>query len=283
MSTPHGVFFLLQSKGQAVEFIQFFVHNLVTPLTFFIHRLCADLKRVRREFFPGVFLSIAYQAGVRRNKDAATNPTMSAPGNDACGDHPLPVPGQRTTSFFVGRGVMKAAFYLAKNTQHSATGISTPQKVIHGKGSTLNSIKTIGARAFMHHETKPKSRSLTARPGRGIDSKKYSIYTSVTRAFMVSKNVMFIETPLNQVPPPSISDSTVLDEGSIAMLVRRTPTKQPEAHGSHQFQQLVNVRPRHSDQSACQWGAGRYPIEATPAHKLGLADIRWTERRPAID
>ena len=51
---------------------------------------------------------------------------------------------------------MFTAEYLANRAPRSALNMVTPYKPLHGKEATLQHLKTIGSRAFVHVETHTK-------------------------------------------------------------------------------------------------------------------------------
>lgn len=59
-------------------------------------------------------------------------------------------------SKFLWRELMFTAAYLANRTPHSALNIETPYKALYGKEATLQHLRTIGSRAFVHIEKHAK-------------------------------------------------------------------------------------------------------------------------------
>ena len=52
---------------------------------------------------------------------------------------------------------MFTAAYLANRTPHSALNMATSYKDLHGKEATLQHLRTIGSRAFVHIEAHTKN------------------------------------------------------------------------------------------------------------------------------
>ena len=105
-----------------------------------------------------------------------------------------------------GGELMSTAAFLGNRAPHSAIGIQSPYKMLHGTEPDLRLIRVIGARAFVHIETYSKKLELKAVEGRLVgysnNSKSYRVYNPATRRIMESRNVNFIETPSRLFPPP---------------------------------------------------------------------------------
>ena len=101
---------------------------------------------------------------------------------------------------------MSTAAFLGNRAPHSAIGIQSPYKMLHGTEPDLRLIRVIGARAFVHIETYSKKLELKAVEGRLVgysnNSKSYRVYNPATRRIMESRNVIFIETPSCLFRPP---------------------------------------------------------------------------------
>ena len=101
---------------------------------------------------------------------------------------------------------MFTAAFLGNRAPHSAIGMQSPYKMLHGTEPDLRLLRVIGARAFVHIETFSKKLELKVVEGRLVgyrnNSKSYRVYNPVTRRIMESRNVIFIETPSRLFPPP---------------------------------------------------------------------------------
>lgn len=119
---------------------------------------------------------------------------------------------------------------------HSAIGVATPSKVLYDKEAYLSSLTIIEARAFVQYKTHTKRLDDKACKGKlcgfSVESKIYRIYNPVARKAMVRRNVIFIETPPNLFPPPSVSICPTLDGENVAQC---SPSRHPELNGSHQL------------------------------------------------
>ena len=107
---------------------------------------------------------------------------------------------------------MFTAAYLANRTPHSALNMGTPYKALHGKDATLQHLRTIGSRAFIHiemHTKKLEDKSWEGRLcGYSQETKTYRIYNAKTNKVVESRNVVFIETPSKLVSLPTTSRTT---------------------------------------------------------------------------
>ena len=79
--------------------------------------------------------------------------------------------------------------------------------MLNGTESDLRLLRVVGARAFEHIETYTKNIELKLLGGRLVgysnNSKSSRVYNSATRFIMERRNVIFIDTPSRQLPPPS--------------------------------------------------------------------------------
>ena len=102
---------------------------------------------------------------------------------------------------------MFTAAYLANRTPHSALNMATSYKDLHGKEATLQHLRTIGSRAFVHieaHTRKLEDRSWEGRLcGYSQDTKAYRICNAKTNKVVESRNVVFTETPSKLASPPT--------------------------------------------------------------------------------
>ena len=101
---------------------------------------------------------------------------------------------------------MFTAAFLGNRAPHSAIGMQSPYKMLHGTEPDLRLLRVIGARAFVYIETYSKKLELKAVEERLVwynnDSKSYRVYNPATRRILESRNAIFIETPSRLFPPP---------------------------------------------------------------------------------
>ena len=102
-------------------------------------------------------------------------------------------------SKFLWGELMFTAAFLGSRAPHSAIGMQSPYKMLHGTEPDLKLLRVIDARAFVHIETYSKKLELNAVEGRLVgynnNSKSFRVYNPATRRIMESRNVIFIETP----------------------------------------------------------------------------------------
>ena len=107
---------------------------------------------------------------------------------------------------FLWGELMFTAAFLINTAPHSAIGMQSPYKMLHGTEPDLRLLQVNGARAFVHIETYSKNLELKAVEGRLVgysnNSKSYRVYNPATRRIMESRNVVFIETPSRLFSPP---------------------------------------------------------------------------------
>ena len=110
--------------------------------------------------------------------------------------------------------LMFTAAFLGNRAPHSAIGMQSPYRLLHGTEADLRLLRVVGARASVHIEKHSQNLELKAVEGRLVgysnNSKSYRIYTPVIRCIMESRNVIFIETPSRLLPPPSEVSHTQL-------------------------------------------------------------------------
>ena len=108
-------------------------------------------------------------------------------------------------NFLLGEFLFTAAF-LGNRAPHSAIGMQSSYKMLHGMKPDLRLLRVIGARAFVRIETYSKTFELKVVEGRLVEyrnnRKSYRVYNPATRRIMESRNVIFIETPSRLLPPP---------------------------------------------------------------------------------
>ena len=98
-----------------------------------------------------------------------------------------------------------AAAYLKNRTPHKALKVETPFKMFHGEEADLSHLRVIEARAFVHIKD---SRKLDAAAwerkvcGCSEERKSYRVWNPKTHRIVESRNVTFIETPPQLIPPP---------------------------------------------------------------------------------
>ena len=97
--------------------------------------------------------------------------------------------------------------FLGKKAPHSAIGMLSPYKVLHGTELDLRLLRVVGARAFVHIEKPSPTLDVKAVEGRLVgytnNSKSYRVYNPVIQRIMESRNIIFIETLPRLLPPPS--------------------------------------------------------------------------------
>ena len=109
-------------------------------------------------------------------------------------------------SKFLWGELMFTAAFLGSRAPHSAIGMQSPYKMLHGTEPDLRLLRVIGARAFVHIDTYSKKLELKAVEGRLVgysnNSKSYRESNPTTRRIIESQNVIFIATPSRLFPPP---------------------------------------------------------------------------------
>ena len=107
---------------------------------------------------------------------------------------------------------MQTAVYVSNRVPHAALANETPYKALYGKDVHLGHLRVIGARAFVHVDTKTlEHRAWEGRlVGYSVDIKSFRVYNSSTRSVREGRNVIFIETPSALPEPDFVS---VFDEG----------------------------------------------------------------------
>ena len=124
-------------------------------------------------------------------------------------------------SKFLWGELMFTAPYLANRTPHSALNMGTPYKALRGKEATLQHLKTIGSRAFVHVETHTKKLEDRSWEGRlcgySRDTKAYRIYHAKTNKVVESRNVVFMETPSKLVSPPTNEPVNIKEMNNIGI------------------------------------------------------------------
>ena len=105
---------------------------------------------------------------------------------------------------FMWGELMMTAAYLLNRSPHSALGGATPYSKMHQKSPDLSRLRTIGARAFVHHERYRKKLEDRAFEGKlcgyGLDSQTYRVFNPSTQTVVESRNVTFIESPPRSMP-----------------------------------------------------------------------------------
>ena len=162
-----------------------------------------------REFIRNGFQDYCLQTGVSLEYASTNTPqqigmservgrTLAAMVRCMLADSGLP-------KFLWGELMFTAAF-LGNRAPHSAVGMQSPYKMLHGTEPDLRLLQVNGARAFVHIETYSKNLELKAVEGRLVgysnNSKSYRVYNPATRRVMQSRSVVFIETPSRLFPPP---------------------------------------------------------------------------------
>ena len=106
--------------------------------------------------------------------------------------------GSGLSKFLWGEFMFTAAF-LGNRTPHSAIGIQSPYKMLHGTEPDLKLLRVIVPRSLRRIDTYFKKLQLKAMEGRLVgysnNSKSYRAYNPVTGRIMESRNVIFMETP----------------------------------------------------------------------------------------
>ncbi|CAB1120472.1 unnamed protein product [Ectocarpus sp. CCAP 1310/34] len=127
--------------------------------------------------------------------------------------------------------LMMTAAYLTNRTPHAALGGATPYSKMYNTTPDLSRLRAIGARAFVHHERYKKKLDDRAFEGKlcgyGPDSKTYRIYVEGKDKVYESRNVTFIETPPNTIPPHRWDDRLGYEQDVMnftSLLGRRTST-----------------------------------------------------------
>ena len=104
---------------------------------------------------------------------------------------------------FLWGELMFTAAFLGNRAPHSAIGMQSPYKTLHGREPDLRLLRVIGARAFVHVETYTKKLDVRAVEGRLVgyssNSKSYRVYIPGTQRIVESRNIVhrnaFTATP----------------------------------------------------------------------------------------
>ena len=88
---------------------------------------------------------------------------------------------------------MKTALYLRNRVPHSALSNGTSYKTLYGKEASLDHLRAIGAKPFVHVETHTRKLEPSAGEGRlveySMDSKSFRVYNPEKRNVRESRNV----------------------------------------------------------------------------------------------
>ena len=98
-----------------------------------------------------------------------------------------------------------AAEYLKNRTPHKALKVETPFKMFYGEETDLSHFRVIGARAFVHiKDSKKLDAAAWERKvcGCSEERRSYRVWNPKSHRIMESRNVTFIETPPQLIPPP---------------------------------------------------------------------------------
>ena len=109
---------------------------------------------------------------------------------------------------------MQTAVYWSSRAPHASMADEMPYKALHGKEANLGHLRAIGARPFVHVETRTKKLEHRSWEGRlvcySMESKSFPINNASTRRVRESRNVIFIATP-SVLPEPDFVSG--FDEG----------------------------------------------------------------------
>ena len=159
-------------------------------------------------------------ARVRQHQHAAANRHIRTRCKNSCSYGAVYACRQWTAKASVGRIDFTAAF-LGNKASHSAIGMQSPYKMLHGTEPDLRLFRVIGARTFVHIETYSKNFELKAVEGRLVgcsnNGKSYRVYNPATRRIMKSRNVIFFEIPSRLFPPPLEENSQQVNTPSNGM------------------------------------------------------------------
>ena len=157
-STVHRAkIYLLKSTHDALSSFQMFAHSVVNPNGFRVERLRADKggeftsKKLKNECLQtGVLLEFSstntpQQTGMSER----VGKILAAMVRCMLADSGLP-------TMLWGELMLTAAF-LGNRAPHSAIGMQSPYKLLHGTGPDLRLLRVIGARAFVHIERHSQS------------------------------------------------------------------------------------------------------------------------------
>ena len=161
---------------------------------------------------------------------------------------------------------MFTAPYLANRTPHSALNMGTPYKTLRGKEATLQHLRTIGARAFVHIETHTKKLEDRSWEGRlcgySQDTKAYRIYNEKTNK-VESRNVVFIETPSKLVSPPTNEPDNINEMDNIGILsfrvYKRATTCCETYETTHRVSASTTTRRMTTPSPSCNRATQRQP------------------------
>lgn len=136
------------------------------------------------------------------------------------------------------------AAYLINRLPSKALQNKSPYEMIHNKPPTLDHLRTIGCRAYVHNHTTDKfhPRSIpTILIGYPLNQKGYLLYDSLTHKIITSKHVQFDETQfpfhkpspsdtLSSNPTPVMTDPFTIPTFSIPSPISSTsPSYEPSA------------------------------------------------------
>ena len=157
--------YLLKSKHDALTSFQVFVQSVAIPSGFRVERLRVDKggEFVRKEFqgcCPQTGVSLEY-ASTNTSQQIGTSERferiLAAMVRCMLADSGLPK--------FLWAEMMFTAAFLGNRAPHSAIGMQSPYKVLHGTEPDLRFLRVIGAQAFVHIETYSKNLELKAVEG----------------------------------------------------------------------------------------------------------------------
>ena len=196
--------YLLRNKTETTEALHAYNMQVVAPGGYRIETIRCDKGGENtgdefRTYCKGSGVKIEYAAtNTPQQVGVSERDGQTLAGITRCllrdGDFPLYMWGE----------LMLTAAYLANRSPHSALGGATPYSKMYNKSPDLSRLRTIGARAFVHHERYRKKLDDRAFEGKlcgfGLDSKTYRVFNPSNGTVIESRNVTFIESPPRSVP-----------------------------------------------------------------------------------
>ena len=207
--------FLIKAKSDAIDTVKLINPSLVTPTGLRLERLRGDRGT---ENTARAFQIYCLQIGVKL-EFASTNTSQQIGANARAGRTLAAIVRCLLTdsglSNFLWGGLMQTAVYLINTVPHAALGNITPFRALYGKDADLGHLRAMGARAFVHVETRTRKLDPKAWEGRlygySLDSKSFHTYNLVKGNVKESRNVIYVETPPS-LPDPAPASGLTDDE-----------------------------------------------------------------------
>ena len=144
---------MLKSKHGALTSFQVFVQSVVIPSGFRVERLSVDKGG---EFVSKDFQGYCLQTGLSLEFASTNTPNqigMSERVGRTVAAMVRCVLADSGLSKFLRGELMFTAAFLGNRAPHSAIGVQSPYKMLHGTEPDLRFVRVVGARTFLHIET----------------------------------------------------------------------------------------------------------------------------------